>query len=202
MTFRSLRSIPRQGDIILLLTLLFLSLVGCRTAPARRVPSAETGQFTLRNNCYSMLNDLLDQQKHVGLLLLIKREESDVRKLVRRIAAASSEGASMLKRFAKEDPTLSLDDTWLPPGEAQTRDAISKTTRDRLLQESGADFELTLLLTQTQAVNYAAHLAQVAGEADTDAGRAQAMVKMQREFEGLYLELFRLIQSRSVTPAP
>ncbi len=200
MTFRSLQSIPRRGDFILLLTLL-LCLVGCRTAPARRTASAETGQFTLRNNSYSMLNDLLDQQKHVGLLLLIKREESDVRKLVRRIAAASSDGASLLKRFAREDPNLSLDDTWLPPGEAQTREAIAQTTRERLLHESGTNFELTLLLTQIQAVNYAAHLAQVAGEADTDAGRAQAMVKMRREFEGLYLELFRLIQSRSDTPA-
>lgn len=202
MTFRSLRNILRRGDWFLLLPLLLLPLVGCRTAPARRAPSAETGEVTLRNNTYSMLNDLLDQQKHVGLLLFIKREESDVRKLVRRIAAASSDGASMLKRFAKEDPTLSLDDTWLPPGEAQTREAIAKTTRERLLNESGADFELTLLLTQTQAVNYAAHLAQVAGEADADATRAQAMVKMRREFEGLYLELFRLIQSRSATPAP
>ena len=32
-------------------------------------------------------------------------------------------------------------------------------------------------------------------------GRAQAMVKMRREFQGLYLELFRLIQSRSAPPA-
>lgn len=201
MRFLPLRSPPRRGSYILVLALLFFALVGCRTTPPRHVPSAEAGQFTLRNNSYSMLNDLLDQQKRVGLLLLIKREESDVRKLVRRIAAASSDGASMLKRFAKEDPTLSLDDTWLPPGEAQTREAISKSTRERLLHESGADFELALLLTQIQAVNYAAHLAQVAGEADTDASRAQAMVKMRREFQGLYLELFRLIQSRSAPPA-
>lgn len=182
----------------LLLLLLALGLiVGCRTPSPRPVARSESGPVNVRNTAYSLLAELLNQQKRVGLLLLIKREENDVRLLVRRIAAASSEGAALLERFAQEDPSLSLQDTWLPPGEAETREAIALTTRERLLEQSGADFELTLLLAQIQAVNYAAHLAKVATQADKDVERVQSVRRLQREMEGFYLEIFELIRSRS-----
>ena len=54
-----------------------------------------------RNNCYSLLLQLLDQQKDVSILRFIKQEHSDVKDLTKKIAAASGSGSKLLEEFAK-----------------------------------------------------------------------------------------------------
>ena len=70
----------------------------------------------------------------------------------------------MLEGFARHDPSIKLDDIRLPSGETATRRAIASTEEKELLSQTGDTFELTLLLTQTEALSYARHLAKVAGE--------------------------------------
>jgi hypothetical protein len=69
-----------------------------------------------------------------------------------------------LETLAKNDPTLNLHALQLPPGEIATRAAISKTKEHELIFSSGEKFELNLLLTQTNALDYASHLAKIAAE--------------------------------------
>ena len=135
---------------------------------------------TTRNNCYSLLHQLLDDQKDVSILRFIKREHSDVKDLVKKIASTSGAGAKLLEEFAKNDPMVNLDATLLPPGETATRDAIASTKKDELLTQSGDKFELTLLLTQTEALSYAWHLAKVASENDSQPDRARALAGVVR----------------------
>ena len=80
-----------------------------------------------------MLYDLLSDQKKVSLLRFIKREQDEVKNLVKRIATDSGEGAKLLERLAKEDPSIDLHDLRLPPGEAATREAIASTKKKELL---------------------------------------------------------------------
>lgn len=171
-------------------------LTGCQSPQARSASGSRAAPST-RNNCYSLLHQLLDQQKNVGLLLFIKREQDDVKSVVKKIAAHSATGAKRLEELARHDPSIRLDDLGLPPGEAATREAIATTKKKELLGQSGDEFELTLLLTQTQALSYAWHLAKVAAENESQPERVRALAGVSQDMENLYHEVFRLLLSRT-----
>ena len=175
-------------------------LTGCKPAQAR-LPSPSSAAPATRNNCYSLLHQLLDDQKDVSVLRFIKREHSDVKDLVKKIATTSGAGAKLLEKFAKNDPTVSLDATLLPSGETATRDAIASTEKNELLSQTGDEFELTLLLTQTEALSYAWHLAQVASENDSQPDRARALAGVSEDMKNLHQEVFTLLLAKTKSSA-
>src|ERR1700683_3859722 len=148
-------------------------LTGCQSL--KGTPPVQGVEAT-RNNCYSLLHQLLDEQKDVSLLHYIKSENPDVKILIKKIATTSTTGATLLEQFAKDDPTINLNDIRLPPGETATRDAIASTKEKELLGQTGDRFELTLLLTQTEALSYGWHLAVVASLNEPQPDRAHALV--------------------------
>jgi hypothetical protein len=171
-------------------------LSGC-LSPKARAPSGGSAAQSTRNNCYSLLHQLLNDQKNVSLLRFIKREQEDVKILVKKIAANSATGAKLLEEFARHDASITLDDIQLPPGEAATRDAIASTKKKELLGQTGDEFELTLLLTQTEALSYAWHLAKVAGENESQPDRAIALAGVSKDMENLYHEVFAMLLSKT-----
>ena len=171
-------------------------LSGCQS-PKARTPSGGSPAQSTRNNCYSLLHQLLNDQKNVSLLRFIKREQEDVKTLVKKIATNSATGAKLLEEFARHDPSLNLDDIRLPPGEAATREAIASTKKKELLGQTGNEFELTLLLTQTEALSYAWHLAKVAGQNESQPDRAIALAGVSKDMENLYHEVFAMLLSKS-----
>ena len=201
--------ISQQGSIsttavigtfhLLLLTAMFLVacvLSGCQSPKTVR-QSERTATESTRNNCYSLLYQLLSEEKNVHLLLVIKREQKDVKILIKKISDASSTGAKLLEEFAKKDPSIKLDDIRLPPGETATREAIASTKKKELLGRKGEEFERTLLLTQIQALSYAWHLAKVAGENESQPERASALAGLSKEMENLHHEVFEMLASKS-----
>jgi hypothetical protein len=148
-----------------------------------------------------LLHQLLDEQKDVSILRFIKWEHTDVKNLVKRIATTSGTGARLLEEFAKDDPSISLDDIRLPPGELATRDAIASTKEKELLSQTGDKFELTLLLTQTEALSYAWHLAKVTGENEPQPDRAHALAGVSEDMQNLYHEVFALLLSKTKSSA-
>jgi hypothetical protein len=68
-------------------------LTGCQSPPAEP-PSGSSAPQSTRNNCYSLLHQLLDEQKDVSMLRFIKKEHSDVKDLIKRIATASGTGSN------------------------------------------------------------------------------------------------------------
>ena len=175
-------------------------LTGCESPKAISPPGIGAAQST-RNNSYSLLHQLLDEQKDVSILRFIKREHSDVKNLIKKIAANSAAGAKLLEEFARHDPSIRLDDIRLPPGEVATRDAIGSTKQKELLSQTGDEFELTLLLTQTEALSYAWHLAQVAGENEPQPDRARALAGVSEDMQNLYHEVFVLLLSKTNSSA-
>ena len=171
-------------------------LSGCQS-PKARAPSGGSAAQSTRNNCYSLLHQLLNDQKNVSLLRFIKREQEDVKTLVKKIAANSATGAKLLEEFARHDPSITLDDIQLPPGEAATREAIASTKKKELLGQTGNEFELTLLLTQTEALSYAWHLAEVAGQNESQPDRAIALAGVSKDMENLYHEVFAMLLSKT-----
>jgi hypothetical protein len=171
-------------------------LTGCQQPKSGSAPGVSSAPST-RNNCYSLLHQLLDEQKDVSMLRFIKREHSDVKNLINRIAAASAAGSELLEDFARHDPSLRLDDIRLPPGETATRAAIASTEKKELLGQSGDKFELTLLLTQTEALNYGWHLAKVASENESQPNRARALAGISEDLKNLYHEEFAMLLSKA-----
>ncbi len=169
-------------------------LTGCQSPPVR--PPVEGGA-SLRNNGYSLLHQLLDEQKDVSLLRFIKSEKPEVKQLVKRIATTSGTGAKLLEEFAKDDPSIRLDDFRLPPGELATRAAIAATKQKELLSQTGDEFELTLLLTQTEALSYAWHLAKVTSENEPQPDRARALAGVSQDMANLYRDVFALLLSKT-----
>jgi len=171
-------------------------LAGCQS-PTVRSPAESSAAQSVRNNCYSLLHQLLADEKHVSLIFFIKREEDDVEKLVKKIAANAATGAKLLEEFARHDHSIRLDDFRLPPGEAATREVIAATKKKELLGQTGDAFELSLLLTQAQALSYGWHLAKVAGESDPQPERARALSGLSEDMEKLYHEVIGLLLSRT-----
>lgn len=170
-------------------------IAGCQSTPSIP-PNPANVSLATRNNCYSLLYQLLDEQKDVSILRFIKPEQADVKALVICIAKTSGAGAAQLKQFAEEDKSISLDNIELPPGEVSTRDAIASNKKDTLLGATGDEFELTLLLTQTEALNYAWHLAEVAAKNEPQPGRARTLLSLGAEMEVLYQEVFHLMLAK------
>jgi len=173
-------------------------LTGCQSPQA--MPPVQ-GTTSARNNCYSLLHQLLDEQKDVSLLHYIKSENPDVKILIKKIATTSATGATLLEQFAKDDPTINLNDIRLPPGETAARDAIASTKEKELLLQTGDRFELTLLLTQTEALNYAWHLAAAASLNEPQPDRARALVGIGVDMDKLYHEVFALLLSKTGSSA-
>jgi hypothetical protein len=171
-------------------------LTGCQS-PRPPLPSGSVDGLSMRNNCYSLLHQLLDEQKDVSMLRFIKREHTDLKNLIKKIANASGAGSDLLEDFAKHDSSIHLDDIRLPPGETATRAAIASTKKKELLGQSGDEFEMTLLLTQTKALSYAWHLAIVASENEPQADRARALAGVGKDMENLNREVFAMLLSRS-----
>ena len=201
MCSKDVRFVKAKTNLPLLAGVLLAAcvLTGCQS-PKAGPPSGGSAAQSTRNNCYSLLHQLLDEQKDVSLLRFIKFERSDVKQLVKRIATTSGTGAKLLEAFAKDDPTIRLDDIRLPPGELAARDAIASTKEKELLGQTGDTFELTLLLTQTEALSYASHLAKVTGENEPQPDRARALAGISKDMQNLYHEVFMLLLSKTKSP--
>ena len=188
--------------IFSLLTVMLVAaglLTGCQS-PKAMSPRESGAAPTPRNNGYSLLHQLLDEQKDVSLLRFIRPEHDDVKELVKKIATTSGTGATLLEEFARDDSAIRLDDIGLPPAELATRDAIAATKKKELLSQSGDTFELTLLLTQTEALSYAWHLAEVTGKNEPQPERAHALAGISEDMQNLYHEVFMLLLSKTESP--
>ncbi len=177
-----------------LLGLAFVAGGGCQSPP--KPATAATHSLPIRVNCYSLLSELLNQEKEVDKLLLIKLESAELRTLIKAIAATAKEGTAQLKAFASQDPALRLDETALPPGEVATRESISHAETRELLTPFNPNFELRLLLTQFQSLSYATHLAKIAAEHEPDGERRRRLLNLSERLQELHGRTFALIRER------
>jgi hypothetical protein len=176
------------------LTGILLALTtGCLTSPkpAQDRPSGTVSD--LRNNTYSLLYDLLQDERHLSKLLIVKRESRDLNRLVKKISDLSAIGADRIKAFALADRSLQILTLSLPPGEVATRKAIADTKKHLLLGTSGREFERNLLLTQLEALNYGSHLAKVAAQEETNGDRAAFLRDIGKSLNDLHAEVSGLL---------
>ena len=185
---------------------LLCCLCGCHSAKpitaasANRTPPSTSSKnsfdLATRDNSLVLLSDLLNDEKKLRLILLIKRETPELKRLVKGISNAASEGAKMLKARMKDDPAFKGAKPQLPPGEEATRKAIAKTKESLLLHTKGEEFEFQILLTQAEALGYGTHLALVAAANEPDAARAQQLSNLSAELELLSQQVLAMLRSK------
>jgi hypothetical protein len=156
-----------------------------KSAPPNAVP--DKSKIEVRNNAASLLADLLGDEKNVSKILIIKRNSAELGRLIKAISKTANDGTEQLEALAKNDTTLDLHALQLPPGEIATRAAMSKTREHELIFSSGEKFELNLLLTQTEALDYGSHLAKIAAENSSSP-------EQQRKFHSLDVALNALFE--------
>jgi len=177
-------------------------ICGCgslQTGPAQSphpapAPAPESAaKLQLRNNAASLLRDLLDDEKNVSKVFIIKNGE-EVKELVKLIAATAEANEKELLQLTNADPELNLQALNLPPGEKAVRDAMAKSKEHELLFTSGAQFEFNLMLTQAEAQNYGWHLAVVAAENSSRPEEAAAFTRIGEGMKRLYEQTVREIR--------
>jgi len=173
-------------------------MLGCATKPEAQSPkvTSQDQQFAVRNEGYSLLYDLMSDEKDVSKLLLIKHEQSDVGELIKEIARTCAEAAKHLERFEKADPHLHLKMTGLPKAEVQTRELISKTSGKELLSKGGEKFEIRILLTQSEALRYGSHLAIVVQMMENDSDRKTFLGETSQKLAALHQRVIDLFHAR------
>jgi hypothetical protein len=158
--------------------------------PAPAPASGDAAKLQLRNNAASLLRDLLDDEKNVGKVFVIKSGEA-VEPLVKLIAATAQANENELLQLTNADPELNLQALDLPPGEKAARDAEAKSEEHELLFTSGAQFEFNLLLTQAEAQNYGSHLAKVAAENSSQPEEVATFTRISEGMKHLYEQAVR-----------
>jgi hypothetical protein len=180
-------------------------LSGCQspqptTATPERAEPVSSGKKSFdavtRNNSLALLDELLNEEKNLSKILIIKSASPKLKRLVKDISAAAGTNADLLKLLMEKDPSLQLPGNGLPPGEKATRDAISKTKEHLLLHTKGVEFELQLLLTQSEALNYGVHLALVAADNESQPERARQFSSLSTQLKQLHEQVVAMLRTK------
>ena len=174
---------------------------GCQTQPRNASPAlvntnTVTSHRATWSNGYALLYQLMSDEQNVSKLHYIKHEQPDVKELINNVATACGLAAKQLEQFDQEDGGADLKALDLPPGEQTTRDAIASTKKWDLLGHGGEHFELSLLLTQSEAMNYGWHLAEVAAKNDSRPERARFLKTLSEQMKVFYKDIYALLMTR------
>src|SRR5215204_1650003 len=175
----------------------FLGLVvaGCTLhQSSEEFPVKGTGN-AVDHGGYALLFGLLDDERQVAKLLVIKRERSGLRELVEAVAKTASAAHKQVEEFAKADRSLNLTRQGLPPAEGTTRASIARAKSKELLIEGGKEFELRLLLSQNEALTYGSHLAETVGKAENNPERAKYFQQLAGDLRQLQGKVVAMLLS-------
>ena len=173
------------------LTCTVLFATACNTTPrAEQMPTEQ--RMTERNHGYALLYDLVSRQRQLPGILIIKQESRQTQQLVVEIGDFCKSVYQQLNDMVKEEATLGYDQKGLPAIEEAARAAIAATHRKGLLGATD-EFELRLMLTQTDGLAYGAHLCKVIAERETVDARREKLEQWQQRFNGLREKVVRHI---------
>jgi hypothetical protein len=167
--------------------------IGCASVQ-EKIPFVGS-RYRTRNEGFSLLYDLTTKQRDVDKILILKHVSDKTAKEIKEIAQTFRQAQEQFDAFARQDSSLDFKTKHLPVLEDKTRDSIQSTTTKDLLFSSGKDFELRLLLTQVQALDYASHLASVLGNQDENKGRKSFLSEFSKQCDQHHKNVMQLLSS-------
>jgi hypothetical protein len=176
-------------------TLIVCALVvtGCSTIQTI-LPITAWHQARVRNEGYSLLYQLVGQESDADKILIIKHADPPIADIVKEIANTCGQAKKQLDLFHQEDRHLNLEMTDLPEIEQKSRAAIQSTVTKQLLFSSGKTFEVRFLFTQAEAMNYAAHLAQVLHDQEDNPVRKEFLATLSAQCTTLHDRVMVLLK--------
>jgi hypothetical protein len=123
------------------------------------------------------------------LILYVKVESEKVNEIVTTLAEFGGELKHDLERIAKDYPGVRIDLDPLPEMEKRKRTALGKD-RARyfapVIGHGGREYERTVLIAFSNAINHERHLCQVMAEEEPDAGLKKFLIDTEKRYDGLY----------------
>jgi hypothetical protein len=176
------------------LSIILISLFGCAAEP-QPVPVGDT--LRQQNQGYSLLYQLMRDESDVGKIFLFKHADDSVGNLVREIGHFCQAAKKQMDDFQKADNNLIYITPDLPPIEQQGRDLQKDDDTKALLFSSGKDFELRILFTQAQAMNYATQLSRALASNESNAARKSFLENMTKQTRDYHDRLMKLLAPQS-----
>ena len=170
-----------------------LAVTGCSTVQSI-LPITAWREARVRNEGYSLLYQLLSQESDAAMILIIKHTEPPVTDIIKEIASTCDQAKKELDLFHGKDRHLNLEMSNLPQIEQKTRAAIESTVTKQLLFSSGKKFEVRFLFTQAEAMNYAAHLAQVLHDQEDNPVRKEFLAALSERCTTLHDRVMGLLK--------
>ncbi|MEO5733140.1 MAG: hypothetical protein ABIN96_08795 [Rubrivivax sp.] len=186
--------------------LLVAMLAGCGTTSSGRAGgapanSSQTGdaQLDKLNQGYSLLQQNAAGLKLADKILLIKFESDRTHQVVTAISDYAGRLEKQLDELPARYPSIRVDLQPLPEIEKRKQAAAN---RERVLSlapvvgRTGPDFERTLLLTLSGALNQMRFLTQLMAEQERNTGRAALLNGSHDQLQQLYQQTLKLLSEQ------
>jgi hypothetical protein len=170
-------------------------LLACSSTP--KPPSANGGLFREDNEGYSLLYKLVSDDGDVDKIFFLKHADEDVGSLVKEVASVCKDAKKQMDEFPKTNNRIEFDVPDLPYMEQRSRDLQSSDDEKNLLGSSGKDFELLLIYTQAESMDYAHQLAMALSEKEDDPARKAFLTKFAARCGNLHDRLMNLLTVKS-----
>jgi hypothetical protein len=150
-----------------------------------------------RNNGYSLLHQLCDQEKPIDMILIVKTVPKDVAAFAHEVSKAAEANEELLEDLQDHDKAIRFDEGGLPQFEVDTRASIKADKQHMLLfGTTGSAFARALLVTQTEAGTYGMNLAKVLADAEPNPHRAAVLQKISASWEKIRDKAYRLLNAQ------
>jgi hypothetical protein len=170
-----------------LLPLAAVIVTGCTGADT--APAGLSAQRAMLSEGYSLMYDDATKLKRVNLVLYVKAESQEFNDLITAISAYGGELKKDLERIARDYPGVRIDLDPLPEMERRKRFAVGM---DRAFEfaplggRSRLDYERTMLISLSNALNHESHLCKVMAAEEPDAGLKKFLLASEKRYDELY----------------
>ncbi|HTV48192.1 MAG TPA: hypothetical protein VMG59_07080 [Phycisphaerae bacterium] len=176
---------------VLSAVLVLAGICGCTSAPVS--PSANYPMARQHNEGYSLLYKLMSDESNVGQIFILQSANDSLVNLVRNIGATCQAAKNRMDDFARADPSLQYDVPDLPYLEEMGRNLQTSDDTNALLFSSGEEFEVRLIFTQAEAMNYATQLCRALGKEETDPTRKTFLTNLAHQCANYHDQLMQML---------
>lgn len=175
------------------LLVLAMALVACIDDGKDPVSHSDVTPQSL-NVGYDILRDTLRDEQHLKTIrytktiVTFKSISEDTEQVIDDIAQTSAVALKELEQLASLTPRIIFDINGAGQIEQMTRDALRITTAKEFLT-SKEDFEVRLLVSQTQALRFISHVTKELSDIETNTKRKEWLGMISDQFEILYLRV-------------
>ena len=159
-------------------------MAGCassQTPDTPTPPSHNGGMFRERNEAYSLLSKLMEDDEDVSKIFILKSASEPVKGIIKEIAAACDTAKKQLDSFPQTNNRIEFDVPDLPKLEQKSRDLESRIDAKELLTSSDGEFEVRLIFSQAQAMGYASNLCAALVSVEDDEGHKKFLTDLSKQ---------------------